>query len=732
MPYKNILLAFLSILFLTSCIQDIPKIYFDDNWQETTENKASYYREFPKEVKDLWLIHYYYITGEKQFIGQANDSLLTNLEGNVTWYYQTGKVQNKVRYHNGIVVGHYTANPDAEGSEKTGWDETDLYFVDYTNVLSAEDAKNTSNNTYEYYYTNSSQIASKHTSHIGTNDKVSQTIYYDKEGDTIGVLDYNKASEKWIGKEIVFYEHELRGKNEMSSIKHISTYENGMITTIAYYNTQEELIAKGTLKKEKPFEGTFYQQACDLYKIQQYHKEDLLTEVTYNNVNEKIGQVTFNNTVPHTGVYFNCNSLQTYKNGQLHGKSIQYFDDNAEHVEFEFLFKDGHKHGKYIIFQDAQLVLEKGTYKNQFQKGDVLYYHNGSYSEEEDQSSYYIKATVKSTKNKPYINGFSQYNTNDHTLIKSFVLEPNDTDTFSYLNNGYHTISQPDLNSDGFQDLKIFYSHHQHDIQSNTYYLFNSKTSKYEHLHKLDDAIDLEIRSSDHTLKAQFKNRFEGQKRYFTYHFLNNTLKTTSIVEELYNYELDTIIKTQLFPKDVARYPLLDDNMPNLNVVQHNNVQKIHQLYQDINLTKSPFSITLPGLTNTKPPFGFCAKVTASYHKSIFDMAKINQREEETTIFSNGTTFAGGANKPYFIIDNSGHNMFYYDDSVDDTLDLVKDINNKVKLLQFDIDTIHDGGKDKPLTTLQKPLYMVIYMDKNGNLKIDENEIHYLTLSIDN
>ena len=126
-----------------------------------------------------------------------------------------------------------------------------------------------------------------------------------------------------------------------------------------------------TLKKEKPFEGTFYQQACDLYKIQQYRKGELLTEITYNNINEKIGRVTFNNTVPHTGVYFNCNSLQTYKNSQLHGKSIQYFDDNAEHVEFEFLFKDGFKHGKYIIFQDAQLVLEKGTIMQKVHYKDI-------------------------------------------------------------------------------------------------------------------------------------------------------------------------------------------------------------------------------------------------------------------------------------------------------------------------------------------------------------------------
>lgn len=733
MPYKinkSIFFNYLFVLFLVSCNNETPKLYFDANWKETTKENASYYREIPKNEKDLWLIKDFYITGEKQFIGQANDSLATNLEGNVTWYFKTGKVQNKVRYHKGKIVGYYSPKSGVEGSEKEGWNDTDLYFIDYTDAMPAEDAKSSNSSVNEYYYTNSSQIASQHTSHIGANKNVTQTIYFDKKGEVIAHLEYNQASEKWKGKEVVFYENELRGKNEMNSIKYISTYENGVITSIEYYNTQEELIAKGTLKKEKPFTGTFYQQICGLYKIQQYHNGSLLSEITYNTANEKIGAVTFKNAVPKTGVYFNCNSLQTYKNGQLHGKSIQYFDDNAEDVEFEFTFKNGLKHGEYVIYQDVQYILEKGTYKDGIQKGNVVYYHNGTYSENEDeQHNYYIKATIISAKNKHNITEFSQFNSDDNVLIKTFVLAPNDTDRFTYLNNGYHSIIQQDLNNDGFQDLQITYSHHQHDIQSNTYYLFNSKTNKYVHLPKLNDAINLEITPPEHALKAQFKSKYEGQKRYFTYHFLNNTLKTTSIIEEVYNYELDSIITTQIFPKDIAIYPLLDNTLPALNIVQHNNIQDITNLHQEITLTKHPFSIIFPGLVNTKPPFGFCAKVTASYQKAIFKKASINQREEETSIFNNGTTLAGGANNPYFIIDDSGHNIFYYDATKDDTLDLVENINNTVKLFQFHIDKIHDGEEEIPVSALHAPLYMVIYMDKNRNLKIDKNEIHYVTLN---
>ena len=737
MSYKNNISVFFSFLFASlffvSCKKDTPKLYFDANWKETTKEHASYYRDIPKQVKDLWLIHDFYITGEKQFDGQANDSLLTNLEGNVTWYYKTGKVQNKVRYQNGGVVGQYAVKPGLEGSEEEGWNENDLYFIDYADALPAEDAKSEKTSAYEYYYTNSSQIASQHNSFIGKKNKVSQTIYFNKKGKTIAHLEYNNASEKWKGKEVVFYENERQGKNEMNSIKQISTYENGTIIAIVYYNTQEEIIAQGTLKKEKPFEGTFYHQTCKYYKIQQYYKKSLVSEIIYNTANENIGTVTFINDVPDTGVYFNCNSMQTYKDGKLHGKSIQYLNEDDESIEFEFMFKNGQHHGDYIIYQDEHLVIEKGNYKNGVQKGDVVYYYNGTYSEEEEgQSNYYIKTNVKSSKNKPYITAFSQFNTDDDNLIKTFVLSPNDTDTFTYLNNGYHSIIQEDLNNDGFQDLQVSYYHHLHDISANTYYLFNSKKNEYEHIPELDNAIDIEMISSENVFKASFQNQYERQKRYITYRFLNHKLKTKSVVEEVYHQELDTTITTQLFPKDLAKHPLLDNQLPTLTILQQNNTHEINNMYQDVILTKQPFSIAFPGLVNKIPPFGFCSKVTASYQKDIFKKASINQREEETSIFSSVATFASGGNKPYFIIDENGHNILFYDETEEDTLDLVRNINNVVKLLQFDIDRIHDGDEEKSITALNKPIYMVIYMDKNGNLKIDENEIHYLSLKFKN
>lgn len=63
-----------------------------------------------------------------------------------------------------------------------------------------------------------------------------------------------------------------------------------------------------------------------------------------------------------------------------------------------------------------------------------------------------------------------------------------------------------------------------------------------------------------------------------------------------------------------------------------------------------------------------------------------------------------------------------------DTLDAIKNSSEKVLLLQFSIDKIQDEVKEKPISEIYKPIYMIMYMDKNENLKIDKKEIHYITI----
>ncbi len=556
-------------------------------------------------------------------------------------------------------------------------------------------------------------------------------MFFDTKGDTIGRLDYNKTSDKWQGKEIVFYQTEKKNKNEVSTIKEINTYKKGLIERTQYFNENEEQIADGSFKNKKPYTGTFFKEACWFSKIQHFKKGNLQKEITFINNDEKIGEISFKNKEPYTGVFCNCPTLKNYKNGKLDGQSIKYLyggigEDLEE--EYNFNYKNGLKHGDYTIYNDEGFLLEKGTYKNDVQVGEVWYYHNEEAIEEGDaENFYYLKTNVQSVKGKPFISGISQFNL-ENELLNTFEFEPNTTDEFSYIHNGYHYVHLEDLNADGFDDLQIMYQHKEGGFTLSTYYLFNSEINKYQHIDELDDVTDLEVNVSDKTITTTTnRNIIDDHKSYVTYEFLNDKLIRKLEIEEVYHQGRDTTFRTQIFPVPVDDFPLLDENLPPITFVQKSKQEQITNTHQTVVLQKEPFSIVFPGLINSTFPKDFNVKITASYDKNVFKKARVNHKEEDTSIFEEGTTFARAPNE--LIVYDEGHNLFYYDKTQDANLDYLKNISENVLLLQLEINKMHDGDEEQNMSEINKPIYMVIYMDKNENKKIDDDEIFYVTVN---
>jgi antitoxin component YwqK of YwqJK toxin-antitoxin module len=697
-------------------------LYYDADWEDTTKEKAVYYRKSYREAKGIWPINDYYISGEKQFKGQAIDSLATILEGDATWYYKTGKVQSKLRFNNGEIIGEYIVKNDTIGSEKTGWNEADLVYSELPSVANVVDASDGhSTNTYEHYYTNTSLIASQHTSNVGYDNIHSFTLYFNKKGDTIARLNYNEKSNKWSGKEVVFYEHEQRGKNDYNSIKEIYTYDKGIKTHTHYYNEKEELVAQITLKDNKPFNGTILQDLCKLQKIKHFKNASLQKEITLNE-GKQIAEITFVNNLPYVGVLFSCNGFITYVDGKKQGEAIQYFDD--EHIESKFNYNNGYKHGDYVIYESQAVVLEKGTYKNGVQANTVIYYHNGNLSIDERENHYYLEAKIKSKKNNLFITKLSQFNTVSNELLNTFEFEKNDTDQYPYLNNGYHAVYLEDINNDGFNDLRINYNQYYSDLATNTYYLFNYETNKYEHLVELDEAKTVKLNSPKKTITVSFGDDFEDRETRITYSFKGRKLIKELELEAFYNQETDEITTTQVYPVQIDKYPLLTNNLPQLTFVQQDTKQLVIDTQKTIILKKEPFTITLPGLSNGKTVFE--VKIIVSYNENIFKEVPINQIN--TSILSSSNTFAVGINSSVLIIDDSGHNMLYHDITKEGNLKPIKKINNQLSVFQVEINKMHNGDREMTLSEIDKPIYMVIYINKNDNQKIDNNEIYYLTL----
>lgn len=78
-------------------------VWFDAKWQETTKDKAQYYRPKPKKKKKGYWVVDYYKNGQVQMEGFSKTNLLfkEEFDGIVTHYHSTGAVFKKIKYKKG-------------------------------------------------------------------------------------------------------------------------------------------------------------------------------------------------------------------------------------------------------------------------------------------------------------------------------------------------------------------------------------------------------------------------------------------------------------------------------------------------------------------------------------------------------------------------------------------------------------------------------------------------------
>lgn len=80
-------------------------IWFDANWKKTTKDKALYFRKVPqKKGKGFWFQDFY-VSGKKQMEGLSLKKDTEFYDGQVIWYYENGKIFQKVNYINGYLNG---------------------------------------------------------------------------------------------------------------------------------------------------------------------------------------------------------------------------------------------------------------------------------------------------------------------------------------------------------------------------------------------------------------------------------------------------------------------------------------------------------------------------------------------------------------------------------------------------------------------------------------------------
>jgi len=104
---KNLTTFFCLFIFIfsTTLFAQKDTLWYDANWSKTTKSQASYFRPAPdKKDNGYWWVDYY-IDGTKQMEALSLKEHEELFDGNVTWYYDNGKVMQTVNYKNNLPHG---------------------------------------------------------------------------------------------------------------------------------------------------------------------------------------------------------------------------------------------------------------------------------------------------------------------------------------------------------------------------------------------------------------------------------------------------------------------------------------------------------------------------------------------------------------------------------------------------------------------------------------------------
>lgn len=272
--------------------------YYDQDWEETTKSKASYYRltTLPTPPDTLIHIQDFYANGTRQSDGYVTTlKYYDNYVGRVNWYYPNGQLEHFTTYHPETLkefgpAAWYLENGQilAQGAYEYG-SASEGIVRNYTYALRFTKVENDQLISRLDYYENSHQIAHE-IFYQANNFHIDEEVFYDKKGQEIGRLKYVSGSGFVIdsGVKIEFY----RSSKANISIKTIQHFahkkaEGQQVT----YHPNGELWTKGINKNNKHFDGEFIDgytlkvvKNGQLQKSQQFTKDwKVKATLTYKN-----------------------------------------------------------------------------------------------------------------------------------------------------------------------------------------------------------------------------------------------------------------------------------------------------------------------------------------------------------------------------------------------------------------------------------------------------------------
>lgn len=757
---KKITIILFILVSFYSCAQN-GITYYDKEWKITTKDQAAYYRLAPKKVGNLWYIEDHYSTGEVQFKGYSTAKDKELWDGDITWYLKNGNISEKLRYKNKKFVGFYEpiiAEGQKEPTAEEGFSESaplqyfhktgDIYYAqpdpnkskDLSNkmeevesAVSAVDAVKTATDEYKFYYKGTQKLAELKTRYYGYKDKTQTSVYYNKKGEIIGELRYDEDYNAFEGEEIYFYQDKTENQ-QCITIKKITKYKSGKKTSEKQYNIQGKEIASGVFKEASPYKGTFVRRRCDFYTIKTYDNGKLVETKTYDNKNNKLlASASYKNEEIDNGTDYDCSTFFTYKNGK--------------------------RNGEYRYFEDGKTI-EKGIYKEGVKTIVWIYLDEDKPNKKYNNIKYAIS--------KKHLSLIELYY--DAKLYKQYKIKPNKEQQISYDEIDFSAFKELDCNFDGNVDIAVgidFYLGDPEAVTKYVYYLYNAKTKLYEswkELNEINKIAEIAERNSYEinfdsnqkiiTLKkTQWTLEDDTEFQFNTYKNLrvteqNKLIQKSKFTETVITKENEDekIIRTQIVPAPITEYPLLDKQLPNIAFVQNGVKHYLDKSYKEIKLNKTPFSILVPLMeANEFVPKKkrdlhnyYVLKIIGSTDKKLLDYINDNDIIPETYFSNSGNGLACENDELCLNKESNNHLVYEKTTDYDGRLTVAKNINDKVSLFKKTINKIHfENGEtlnliDSTTSALYKePIYLLLFIDKNLNYRVEEDELHKVKLSFD-
>jgi antitoxin component YwqK of YwqJK toxin-antitoxin module len=453
------------LLFLTTFVvkAQTDTIFFDAYWQKISRDSASFFRPAPKPQANGFLIKDYYKSGALQMEGLTLSLPEDAFDGEVTWYYENGKVSQKSVYVKGSREGQTVAF-DIDGSElsngnfKNGEPYNGSFFQ-------SSELYNTINYYDEGFLSRQVSTAKPGTTKTRVEGfyeqgHLKEISFYNQLGNFIGkATGFDEENNTTTGLKAEFFFNPMvvastvQVKDNVIVSPYTGYYIDGNVKTIKYHNQEGEPVRliffdsnghacdsvffkEGEISHGVNYEyfNSYYDAAkCDLvqhissYKNGQrngafktfYPNGLIASETTYAD-DEMIGPMisydslgkqkytlSYNEGSPWEGMLLSESSLKTYKEGRLvtevnywpKGKIMSIFNEQTGTITYDTTGKEIAR----LELKDGEPFNGKFVLFNGYDISNELIYKNG----EKTIEAYYYKGLVT---DKTEYNGIEKIN----------------------------------------------------------------------------------------------------------------------------------------------------------------------------------------------------------------------------------------------------------------------------------------------------------------------------------